>query len=183
MKYVHIWNFFKVRTFKGDILWLMKHLIMFNVWFWSTLNLTSQENTCHVTASVTLNVEESYYSNVIWVLWYLKSLASRLFYTPFRHITKKPIKLCINGHLRGEIPCWLADSSHKWPVMQKAFPCHDVIKCLTYISSASSASSVESTTMVAHPHELTDCMPKPAGPCLLTRTTVNREPIFNSSNH
>ena len=46
-----------------------------------------------------------------------------LFYSWFRHSTKKTSKLCITGPLLGP----LVDSPHKGPEKQEVFPCHDIL--------------------------------------------------------
>ena len=59
------------------------------------------------------------YCSETWALWCLKSLATRLFNSFFKLTTRKTLRFRVTVHLWNH-------RSHKGPVMQTAFWCHDV---------------------------------------------------------
>ena len=66
----------------------------------------------------------SHKHHVIWSYRQLNCSFSSLIWLTTENTSQVPI----TGHLFVRDHQWLVDSPHKWPVMWKKLPCHDIIK-------------------------------------------------------
>ena len=90
------------------------------------------------------------HNDVPWAPWHLKSLATHMFFHSLHRITNKSSKCNITGHLWGE-PVVTSGSPHYWPVVWKAFPCHDtVMYCLHNLTELYSVSCLDCTIELSH---------------------------------